>query len=393
MKQNLYKLFFLLVMIAFAAYESAEMISISLIRLDMSTDIISLRYRLAIALICGTFCVFHPRPKYLFAKTFTWLMFYICAVSLLNMETGSTIPAFLIRALSVLMPLAVFYTFYNLSNKVDDKIFYFGTIIACAIVLIAFIQTYQIQLLNSLTGDTRASSLYVFLFLLPLFLMSKSNYMRLGAIVFVAGCMIFSLKRGGFISFGLALMVYYYVSFRVSNRIFKLRAFLLLISTLIGIYAVISLGFQTYADDMMLRLDSMVEDEGSNRLEVYETTWNMITRSDAFSLWFGHGWDSVVVNSPVNLSAHNDFLEIIYDFGIIALVLYLYLFYQLYKSVFTLIRNKSEYAPALAFSVITFTVNSTVAHILIYLFNMIVVALVWGYILGNEKQRLMIAIK
>jgi O-antigen ligase len=309
------------------------------------------------------------------------------------MESGSSLNAFFVRALSVLMPLAVFYTFYNLSKKVDEKLLFYGIIVVCVVVLITFIQTYQIQLLNSLTGDARAGSLYFYLFLLPLFLMSNKMYIRFGAIVFVASSMIFSLKRGGFVSFGLALIVYYFVSIRISNKKVKVKNLLLLITSLIALYAVIALGFQTYADELMSRLESMGEDEGSNRLEVYKATWNMITNSDAFSLWFGHGWDSVVRNSPVNLSAHNDFLEVIYDFGILALFFYLYLYYRLFKSMFILIRNKSEYAPALAFSLITFTVNSTVAHILIYLYNMVVFALVWGYILGKEKQRLKIAIK
>lgn len=393
MKQNLYNIFFLLVVGSFAAYESAEMVSITYSMFELDTDVFSLRYRLAIALICGAFCIFHPKPKNMFAKAYTWLMFYVCAVSLLNMWTEASVPGLLVRALSVLMPLAVFYTFYNISNRVDEKIIYLGTIIACVFVLITFIQTYQFQLLNSLTGDARAGSLYFYLFLLPLFLTSRSKYMKLGAIVFVAGSMVFSLKRGGFISFGLALIVYYLVSIRISNGKFKVKNLIFLVFTLIAIYVVISLGFQTYADEMILRLDSMAEDEGSNRVEVYKATWNMITNSDALSLWFGHGWDSVFKNSPENLSAHNDFLEVIYDFGILALILYLYLYYRIFKSMFILIRNRSEYAPALAFSLITFTVNSTIAHILIYLYNMVIVALVWGYILGKEKQRLKIAIK
>ena len=117
----------------------------------------------------------------------------------------------------------------------------------------------------------------------------------------------------------------------------------------------------------------------------------MITESGIVSLWLGHGWNMVVEDSPMYLSAHNDFLEVIYDFGLPAFFLYIYFVYKLYKSMFLLIRRRSDNAAAFAFSVITFTINSSVAHILIYPFNFIAVAAVWGYILGKEKQSLKLA--
>ena len=139
-------------------------------------------------------------------------------------------------------------------------------------------------------------------------------------------------------------------------------------------------------DELVLRINSIADDGGSSRDSVYEVTWRMISESSLLSLCFGHGWNMVIMNSPMELSAHNDLLEVIYDFGVFVAFLYIYFVYRLYIIMFRLIKCHSENAAPFAFSVITFTVNSSIAHVLIYPFNFIAVAAVWGYILGKEQK-------
>ena len=86
------------------------------------------------------------------------------------------------------------------------------------------------------------------------------------------------------------------------------------------------------------------------------------------------------------ITAHNDYLEVLYDFGIIAFVLYVSFVVQLLKMCRRLIAMKSEYAPAIGASLAIFFVNSMVSHIWIYNQYLIIFALFWGFINAVEKK-------
>lgn len=383
-----YSIYYLIIMLVFAFYESAEMESVVFTKLNLVTDNSVLRYRLFLIVLCGGFSLFHQWPKNQFSKVFITMMAFIWGISMWNLDYVANINFVFIQSVTILLPIFVFQNFYVFAQKVNTNTFLLGLGLACLPIFITLLRTYQIQILFSLTDTTKIASLYIFLFLLPLLLTIKKTYIRIGAIVFVAGCMVFSMKRGGFVAFILALLTYYIVNLYINKGVFKWRTLLLMILVVTLIYMLVTYALSNYADEMMQRLSEMSEDEGSGRYQVYETTWNMINHSDTMSLWLGHGWNTVVKNSPMKLSAHNDFLEVIYDFGIIAFCIYVYFHYRVCKSMFELIRCRSYYAPALAFSVVTFIINSMVAHILIYPYNLIIFALVWGYIIGKERARI-----
>ena len=57
---------------------------------------------------------------------------------------------------------------------------------------------------------------------------------------------------------------------------------------------------------------------GSGRDKVWKKTCEMIAESDFPYFIMGHGYNQVVQDSPLKLSAHNDFLEIIYCLRMVA---------------------------------------------------------------------------
>ena len=77
------------------------------------------------------------------------------------------------------------------------------------------------------------------------------------------------------------------------------------------------------------RFASILSDKGSGRDKVYKATFDLIINTDFTSFLFGHGWNSVVLKSKANLSAHNDLLEVLYDSGVFALS-----FQQQFRSLF-----------------------------------------------------------
>lgn len=371
-------------MLLFVFYEDKEYTSITLSKLDIEQDGVTYWYKLLLFLLCGSFCFFHQRPKIEFTNTFSIFVIYIWCISLLH-ETNSIFGFFIFSA-NILLPLFFLYYFYHISQSIDTNFFYLVIVIASLALLNVFLNTYEVQLFYAVTDEVRTSSLYLYLFIVPLFLMSKNRFVRWGSLTIVAVAMVFSLKRGGMLAFALALAVFYVVNIICTGGKAKLKSVIIVLFSIAAIYYVVIIGFGHYFDEMFLRFSAISDDGGSSRDLVYEVTWRMIANSNLTSLLLGHGWNRVVVDSPMALSAHNDFMEVLYDFGIFALLLYVYLYYRLFKTLFGLIRQRSETAAPFAFSVITFTVNSSIAHIVLYPFNFIVFAAVWGYILGKEQH-------
>ncbi len=386
LKNNILNIsFFFVVILLFALYENAEMISIVSYKLDLASGAVSYRYSFLMLLLCAVFSFFHLRPKTHLFSIFSILLLCIWFISMYHLTDGN-INKYVVLSAQILLPLFVYYYFFYVAQTIDNRIFYVGILLLSIILFQGFISTYQQQLINAVTDEVRTGSLYIYLFLLPLLLLSGNQIIRWGSLVLVAVAMVFSLKRGGIVSFSIAFFVYYIVNSITAGKKIKYREIFIMLCILVIIFLIITQFFDRYADELFLRIKSISEDGGSARDRVYEVTWKMILNSDSSSLLLGHGWNTVVKNSPMSLSAHNDFMEVIYDFGLFVFVFYVYFFYIIYKTMFNLIRRHSRLAGPFAFSVITFTVNSTIAHILIYPNNLIVFAAVWGYILGKDKR-------
>jgi O-antigen ligase len=195
-----------------------------------------------------------------------------------------------------------------------------------------------------------------------------------------------SLKRGGVVSFAMALIVYLQVNTFIQKGQLRLKELFIVIFVGLPLFFIITEIFQDYVSELFYRLGNVQADEGSGRTTVYEDTWNMIKKSNFQSLLLGHGWNMVKEKSITGFSAHNDFLELLYDSGIFVTGIYLSFIYKIYKRMFKLIRHRSPNAAPFSFSVITFTVNSMISHVVLYPYYFIPVAVVWGYIIGKENR-------
>lgn len=137
------------------------------------------------------------------------------------------------------------------------------------------------------------------------------------------------------------------------------------------------------------RLSNIQDDGGSGRDIVWAYTWRMITEEpNVFPLLFGHGFNAVYSDSMLGLSAHNDFLEIIYDYGLIGLLLYLALYVQLfsyYKRIKKLLPN---IAGAFAASIVLPLCISMIAHLVINPSLFMFLCLFWGLCIGECDKRI-----
>lgn len=92
----------------------------------------------------------------------------------------------------------------------------------------------------------------------------------------------------------------------------------------------------------------------------------MFANSDFGSKLIGHGWNGVLRDSKYKVSAHNDFIEVLYDYGIIVFVLYVSMIVRMFSKMSNMIKRRSKYSGQFACALILFLVLSTVSHVIIY---------------------------
>lgn len=136
-------------------------------------------------------------------------------------------------------------------------------------------------------------------------------------------------------------------------------------------------------------VDYEKEDITNGRENIYEVTWDMIAHSTTSKLILGHGHNAVLRDSPLEISAHNEYLEIIYDYGVIALIIYLGLWGYVIKQFIFHYRNNTIYFVPYALSICIFAVMSVVSQLVLYVSYFLYLVMFWG-IVQAAKERLLL---
>ena len=382
--------FFILVILSFALYESIEIKMVTASQLSMDYSFSTRYYIFFLTLSTGFFSIFHKNIRNGFSGILALLIAYILCISLFYGFNSVTFSGTLSHVAEIIMPLFVFYYFFQIAHIIEHRLVLIGIVIVYAFIVYAFIESYQLRVLLANTEYVRVGEVYSLFFLLPIFLMTKNKVVKIVSVIVVSIAMLFAMKRGGMVSLAIGLLLYFIVNSIYETGKVQHKNVLSMLFVMVVLYFIVTFFMEDTLNNAMERMNSIGVDEGSDRVPVYETTWRMIINSDGLSVIFGHGWNMVLKNSPLGYSAHNDFMECLYDFGMIGACFYLFFFFKLYKSMFILIRFRSEMAAPFAFSVVTFTINSMISHVLIYPFNMICFTAVWGYLLGKIKEQLIL---
>ena len=136
-------------------------------------------------------------------------------------------------------------------------------------------------------------------------------------------------------------------------------------------------------------VDYEKEDITNGRENIYEITWLMIANSTPAQYVLGHGHNAVLRDSPLEISAHNEYLEIIYDYGLIALIVYLGLWIYVIKQFIFHYRNNTDYFVPYALSICIFAVMSLVSQLVLYVSYFLYLVMFWG-IVQAAKERLLL---
>lgn len=207
------------------------------------------------------------------------------------------------------------------------------------------------------------NSIYYILLLLPFGLRSRWRYLLIGM---VGLCVLFSGKQGAFLAIVIGVICFYISERKVFDNSLGKKSNIWIVVLGIIAFCVYNYVSTNTEFDILRGFQSLEDDGGNGRLEIYQNLLALIKQSSLIELVLGHGGMNAVFNR-LGISAHNDFIEILFDFGLIGFILYAIFIVSLVSCYSKLIKIKSQLAPSLIYTIVVFIVLSMVSHLIFVL--------------------------
>lgn len=209
-------------------------------------------------------------------------------------------------------------------------------LVPIVVITLFYYATYSIASFRFGGNDVIFSVIVFFPFAL---LLEKNKVFRGLLIILFLIISLLSYKRSIIISSFLLVFVFYVLSSDLKSKlkhIFSWRAIAFL-SLVIFLYIKLK---DILADNLFRRFDNLKSDGGGNRDIIYEKLINEFKYSSSSEILFGHGYQST--RNVTGLLAHNDTLQILFDFGVVGLVFYFIFIFLLLKLVITKYKNRKQ---------------------------------------------------
>lgn len=180
-------------------------------------------------------------------------------------------------------------------------------------------------------NDITNNASVVFLYILPFIFVLKNRYISYGVILICVYYLMEGAKRGNIVCSIPIIVLFIIMTFR--NKHIKVYEKLLFI---IFFFFALLWGSTKFKENEYLqkRIEQTMEGNTSNRDIIYSNCWDVYTNSEHIpNLLFGYGFDGTLNHKNIGAYAHNDWLEILVDYGVIGFIFYLLIFILIYQQI------------------------------------------------------------
>ena len=233
----------------------------------------------------------------------------------------------------------VMFAFLGKEGILTQKFILVSAILLTVAAIPSFYNAQKLALAKLASGGDEATvnASTIFLMLLPLLFCLRN---RVVSLVLFCVCLFFLIsgaKRGNILAAVIPAVLYAWMLYKENKRnVFK-------ISVLIIAIAAIALWIKdlVLSDEYLLRrLEQTLEGNTSGRDVIYSTMWDMwYGVGSIVNLLFGYGYNGTFLYSPMHKFAHNDWLEILVDFGLLGALFYAAIFISFARLYFRLDRG------------------------------------------------------
>lgn len=270
----------------------------------------------------------------------------------------------------------------------------FKEILAVFIVVMAVVSIPLIQ--RNLSGQGRAGEVifpvYFFLTAMSMVIMffPKKNLLWVVPCVMI----IFTTKRAGLLVIVCGLFLYQIAEYHMAKTLKKKWKKLLAI-VVISMAAVIAMVFlvQTFNLNVLQRFMEISEDGGSGRIQIWGRVYLSYASGSIFERLFGQGYQSVtsLMLTGRAILAHNDYLEILHDYGIIGIVLFSIWLFQVLSIFVKMWHRRDQLLPSYCYTLSAMALLSVLSYFFIqsYLINFTACYLGIVMALSTSRERIL----
>ena len=258
---------------------------------------------------------------------------------------------------------------YNFGEIKSKKVFN----VAVTAFILAFSMLYYIYVIKTpkLMGDEAVNSIYYLVCTIPILLMiwNKLAICVLSIPIIFIVCI--SGKGTAVLMLVACLLVLLVLAVARRSKFPATIIFVLLF--MLGVIALLFVN------------ESIFQEQSSGRLEIWSDVKTLYANGNPIQKLFGFGYWSVSKYTVSGYSAHSDYLEVLFDFGIIGFVIYILMIVALmYYAIKMYLDNSLYYKPFIV-ALIFFIVLSFSSHIILLPRYVALLAFTFGYCLRCYK--------
>ena len=234
-----------------------------------------------------------------------------------------------------ILPIYAFYYFSLKGYLTAERLRWWAVVfcISCVVSYYLYMQQAMEKLLErgSSAEETTNNAGYLFLSLIPIWVVyRKKPLLQYAGLAFCMAFILMGMKRGAILIGG--VVVLYLIWQIIKNARGKQRVIVILLTAVLavaGVYFVIDM--MTSSDYFLQRLEATKEGNSSGRDSLYSFFWTYFTeKADVIQYLFGRG-----ANGTLEIYynyAHNDWLEIAVNQGLLGIVVYAVYWKQFYST-------------------------------------------------------------
>ena len=234
-----------------------------------------------------------------------------------------------------ILPIYAFYYFSLKGYLTEERLRWWAVVFCISCVLSYYI--YMQQAMEKLLGigssaeETTNNAGYLFLSLIPIWVVYRRKpLLQYAGLAFCMAFILMGMKRGAILIGG--VVVLYLIWQIIRNARGKQRFIVLLLTVALavaGVYFVIDM--MTSSDYFLQRLEATKEGNSSGRDSIYSFFWTYFTeKADVLHYLFGRGANGTL--EIYEKAAHNDWLEIAVNQGLLGIVVYAVYWKQYYST-------------------------------------------------------------
>lgn len=334
--------------------------------------------------IVGWFClviVKEGKVSFLFFLSLAFVVYEI-VVTIVNEAYSLTEIPF--RVIEMLCWLAVFFLsfYYSKRIKTDCIQYLIKMALPFLVIFVAFFWIIYTDTSVNVWGLYNA--VYFPLFFFPYLTSLENKGGKYILMILVFSCLVVSYKRTALLLFLVAII--YYFGATMGNRMSMAKKMGLILAAGLALGAAFYLfGWlqNSYQLDWYARILDAKETGGSNRFFIWEQMLEAFKRQSLGEWLFGHGYRTTGIFG----GAHNDILEILWDYGVIGLGLYAAFVGALLKIRKRMKRSHYEYMIPFTVSLIYFGIYSLAGQLFIMPQWFLILCMFWGILTGNYYRK------